>query len=46
VAEIEHVNSATQSGPYRRALARLLRAAHRINRKPLRPAAAELEGTM
>ena len=46
VAEIDHVNGRASSPAYRRARNRLLRAAHAINRKPLRSAAAELEGTM
>ena len=46
VAEISHVNTALSRRSYRRSMRRLLRAAHGINRRPLRPAAAELEGTM
>jgi hypothetical protein len=32
--------------PYRRAMRRVLRAVHAINRKPLKPAAREFDGVM
>jgi radical SAM superfamily enzyme YgiQ (UPF0313 family) len=45
-AEIRHRYAMTDDPGYRRAISRLFHVVHRINRKPLRPAARDFEGVM
>ena len=46
LASIAHTNSRTTSRAYRKSIARLLRAVHTINRRPILGDARELEGAM
>lgn len=45
-AKIDHNYAGNADAGYRRAISRLLEVVHRINRKPLRPAARDFEGVM
>jgi radical SAM superfamily enzyme YgiQ (UPF0313 family) len=45
-ALVAHDYAPAASKPYRKAMSRLFQVVHRINRKPLRPAARDFEGVM
>jgi radical SAM superfamily enzyme YgiQ (UPF0313 family) len=45
-AQVHHRSAMVDDRDYRRAISRLLRAVHAVNRKPIRPTASAFEGVM